>query len=105
LLACAAASPPPPPFPTRRSSDLADHAAFADGLADRAAHLVRGDAPTIHAPLAVSIVDDDVGGPYTVGPRDLFHATLRDAGISLLDRKSTRLNFSHVSISYAVFCL
>src|SRR5699024_12076044 len=23
----------------------------------------------------------------------------------LLDRKSTRLNFSHVSISYAVFCL
>src|SRR5699024_12851366 len=25
--------------------------------------------------------------------------------ISLLDRKSTRLNSSHVSISYAVFCL
>src|SRR5699024_12817251 len=24
---------------------------------------------------------------------------------ALLDRKSTRLNFSHVSISYAVFCL
>src|SRR2546429_6414368 len=69
--------------------------------------------------------------PYTVGPRDLFHATLRDAGISLvqratgnvqrivlvyaeprswkgradLDRKSTRLNSSHGYISYAVFCL
>src|SRR5438067_10213655 len=26
-------------------------------------------------------------------------------GLSLLDRKSTRLNSSHVSISYAVFCL
>src|SRR5699024_12418595 len=26
-------------------------------------------------------------------------------GIPLLDRKSTRLNSSHVSISYAVFCL
>src|SRR5207249_8243706 len=25
--------------------------------------------------------------------------------VSLLDRKSTRLNSSHVSISYAVFCL
>jgi len=58
----------------------------ADGLADRAAHLVRGDAPTIHAPLTVSIVDDDVGGPYTVGPRDLLHATLRDAGVSLAQR-------------------
>src|SRR5437660_3149214 len=26
-------------------------------------------------------------------------------GIALLDRKSTRLNSSHVAISYAVFCL
>src|SRR5699024_12846670 len=26
-------------------------------------------------------------------------------GIRILDRKSTRLNSSHVSISYAVFCL
>src|SRR5690625_6833762 len=28
-----------------------------------------------------------------------------DAGLALLDRKSTRLNSSHVAISYAVFCL
>src|SRR5699024_11495796 len=27
------------------------------------------------------------------------------ASVGLLDRKSTRLNSSHVSISYAVFCL
>src|SRR5438876_5475855 len=27
------------------------------------------------------------------------------AGVALLDRKSTRLNSSHPSISYAVFCL
>src|SRR5690606_27502804 len=33
-------------------------------------------------------------------PRDLFYA---DAGNE--DRKSTRLNSSHVKISYAVFCL
>src|SRR5207249_11125546 len=32
----------------------------------------------------------------TVGGREVFHC---------LDRKSTRLNSSHVSISYAVFCL
>src|SRR2546429_1257720 len=30
---------------------------------------------------------------------------LRQMGISLLDRKSTRLNSSHGYISYAVFCL
>src|SRR5207249_11387216 len=32
----------------------------------------------------------------------LAHVVIRDSG---LDRKSTRLNSSHVSISYAVFCL
>jgi hypothetical protein len=31
----------------------------------------------------VSIVDDDVGGPYAVGPRDVFTQTLRDAGVAL----------------------
>src|SRR5690625_6836620 len=30
---------------------------------------------------------------------------LRQHGIEVLDRKSTRLNSSHVAISYAVFCL
>src|SRR5690242_21616061 len=28
-----------------------------------------------------------------------------DAAVEVLDRKSTRLNSSHMSISYAVFCL
>src|SRR5699024_11718826 len=31
--------------------------------------------------------------------------SLRSAMIAVIDRKSTRLNSSHVSISYAVFCL
>src|SRR3989337_3145968 len=30
---------------------------------------------------------------------------VEDEGLGLLDRKSTRLNSSHGSISYAVFCL
>jgi len=75
-------------LPDQGEPGLSDHAAFADGLADRAAHLVRGDAPTIHAPLTVSIVDDDVGGPYTVGPRDLFTNTLRDAGVAIGKRET-----------------
>jgi len=73
-------------LPDQGEPDLASHAAFADGVADRAAHLARGDAPLIHAPLTVSIVDDDVGGPYTVGPRDVFHQALRDAGVALAQR-------------------
>src|SRR5690625_6837693 len=32
-------------------------------------------------------------------------STLLGAGLALEDRKSTRLNSSHVAISYAVFCL
>jgi len=63
--------------------DLAAHGAFAAGLADRAVQLLRGEPPALRAPLAVSIVDDDVGGPYTVGPRDVFIDALRDAGVSV----------------------
>src|SRR5699024_5444757 len=35
----------------------------------------------------------------------LVSGDLADAFVILIDRKSTRLNSSHVSISYAVFCL
>src|SRR5699024_11759650 len=35
--------------------------------------------------------------------KNQFNKSLKHAGIE--DRKSTRLNSSHVSISYAVFCL
>src|SRR5207249_7351322 len=40
--------------------------------------------------------------PYRHEPEDLLG---RDSHRSDADRKSTRLNSSHVSISYAVFCL
>jgi beta-glucosidase-like glycosyl hydrolase len=66
--------------------DLAAHAAFADGVADRALYLVRGKRPPLRdvargGAARVAIVDDDVGGPYRVGPRDIFEKALRDAGI------------------------
>src|SRR5690606_41641854 len=38
-------------------------------------------------------------------PGQEHQVTLRDARRQRLDRKSTRLNSSHVKISYAVFCL
>src|SRR5690625_6952736 len=50
--------------------------------------------------------------PVPVGPDFRpcsFHVDervgIRDAAIGMKDRKSTRLNSSHVAISYAVFCL
>jgi beta-glucosidase len=69
--------------PDQGPPDVAAHALFADQLADRVTHIVRGDAPALRAPLAVSIVDDDVGGPYTVGPRDVFAQELQKAGVGI----------------------
>jgi beta-glucosidase len=60
---------------------LVEHQRFADGLADRAVHLVRGEAPRLAPPFSIEIVDDDVGGPYSIPPRDVFHATLRALGV------------------------
>src|SRR5699024_11910478 len=71
-----------PSFPTRRSSDLGDPVPHHPGRPlHRAAAAVSG-AVCHHRPH---------GGP------------VHPAGGQ--DRKSTRLNSSHVSISYAVFCL
>ena len=86
-------------LPDQGEPDRAGHATFADGLADRAAHLVRGDPPRIETPLSVSIVDDDLGGPYTVGPRDVFHQTLREAGVSLVQRATG--NLQRIVLLYA----
>src|SRR5437773_9243870 len=71
-------------FPTRRSSDLAGHA-------------LRLQAP-----------EPVVGRPPGEGGLDERgqHVAVRDAvAVGPEDRKSTRLNSSHITISYAVFCL
>src|ERR1035441_8731190 len=39
------------------------------------------------------------------GPARLWRASCRIAAVPSPDRKSTRLNSSHLGISYAVFCL
>jgi hypothetical protein len=60
---------------------LAEHQRFADGLADRAIHLVRGAAPQLGPAVEIAIVDDDVGGPYTIPPRDVFAKSLAERGL------------------------
>ncbi len=66
------------------SADLQSHAAFADRLADRLIQFVRGEPVSLRGPIGITIVDDDLGGPYTVGPRDVFHATLRASGVNVV---------------------
>src|SRR5690625_6204318 len=53
-----------------------------------------------------------IGDNYTMGPADAVRAidfikpsVVIPMHYNTLDRKSTRLNSSHVAISYAVFCL
>src|SRR5207302_6506588 len=83
-------------FPTRRSSDLADPA-----LSPGPGRLPRR---RLHASVrrvggwrdAASTHDRQVECRIGRAP---------ERGSDRLDRKSTRLNFSHVKISYAVFCL
>jgi beta-glucosidase-like glycosyl hydrolase len=64
-------------------TQLVEHQRFADGLADRAVHLLRGEAPSLGKAVSVTIVDDDVGGPYLIPPRDVFARTLVGGGVGV----------------------
>src|SRR5699024_12553682 len=81
-------------FPTRRSSDLVGKTELAKSLADflfdDEKALIRIDMSEYGEKHTVSRLVGAPPGYVETGDRD---------------RKSTRLNSSHVSISYAVFCL
>src|SRR5690606_41832297 len=83
-------------FPTRRSSDLL---APVDDVAEKAFALIReGLKAKKVAALAKAVLFRRA--------RTLMIRPLGDGLVAnTLDRKSTRLNSSHVKISYAVFCL
>src|SRR5690349_22490239 len=81
--------PRSPLFPTRRSSDLFWVVA-REGSVSRAAKQLRVTQPTVSE--QIHALEDN-----------LDEKLLRREGRR--DRKSTRLNSSHVEISYAVFCL
>src|SRR5207249_10549756 len=84
-----------PSFPTRRSSDL-------DFPAIRAAH-ERIRAYIHRTPVLTSSRLDAASGASLFFKCENFQ---KDGAFKARgDRKSTRLNSSHVSISYAVFCL
>src|SRR5690606_41086790 len=88
----------PPPlhsFPTRRSSDL------------HPAHTVLPDNGGLAGIRGSGNIQRQAVRPHRAGSAQIA-AGPGGPGISAgatLDRKSTRLNSSHVKISYAVFCL
>src|SRR5207253_7241504 len=87
-------------FPTRRSSDL--DTATAAPVARQGRELSRKLKE-----LKDSLYNSDVqrdAGQDDIHYLNRFQDRLQGLGFAL-DRKSTRLNSSHVAISYAVFCL
>src|SRR5690606_40480049 len=97
--ACLVAPPDLPSFPTRRSSDLQRKYIYAM----RRAVLEDQDISTRLEEMFANLVDDaiEIYAPDNVIPEEWDLEGLEKQ----LDRKSTRLNSSHVKISYAVFCL
>src|SRR5690606_41417806 len=97
LLCCRGVLRDLPSFPTRRSSDLHRRAAAGQPGGQGAA----GDRGAAAAVAAVPGQGQDAVQPQG-GTRMSIAMRAPGAG---KDRKSTRLNSSHVKISYAVFCL
>src|SRR5207248_10148170 len=94
----------PPPlhsFPTRRSSDLAELANRHSGSgAQRDESPIRGGEVDAVVPRRNTAVGEisEAGARRHLCVETPLH-------VSGQDRKSTRLNSSHRTISYAVFCL
>src|SRR5699024_11522357 len=89
-------------FPTRRSSDLGD-----------GTHVAVENCKVISGGEYDCCIQVSGGASLRVADSNIskYHTAIAVIGspvsrtTAVIDRKSTRLNSSHVSISYAVFCL
>src|SRR5690606_42023214 len=94
----------PPSFPTRRSSDLSPKP-FRLSVEVGSLH---SPIATVSGRLLLAAMKPDALAEFLDMQPDyltMSSAQRRDFHERLADRKSTRLNSSHVKISYAVFCL
>src|SRR5690606_41954087 len=94
-------APELPSFPTRRSSDLMH--APAIGQRPGRVRIVAGSRLRCLGLLRTQ--QESGGGDGEVGMGRGCVAMQELVQVPVQDRKSTRLNSSHVKISYAVFCL
>src|SRR5699024_11633497 len=84
-------------FPTRRSSDLGSQPRLGPRVRSRSSLGSHHDRTRRQRATSITT---------RVGPvREYTENGVPCAATPMKDRKSTRLNSSHVSISYAVFCL
>src|SRR5690349_22421223 len=90
-------------FPTRRSSDLARIDAGGDAIVDDHAHAAAGRERAFAR--REGLVEDPVARLKEPAANHQERNYRTAATFTQKDRKSTRLNSSHVEISYAVFCL
>src|SRR5205807_9093720 len=91
--------PPLPSFPTRRSSDLGLH------LARRSGRTSVARATVTATPFGDNLFDLATSFDVLYSLEAADEQAAVDELFRILDRKSTRLNSSHLVISYAVFCL
>jgi beta-glucosidase len=61
-----------------------DESGWSSQLAERVVHMIRERMPQLPQPWHLSIVDDDVGGPYPAPSRDPLISALRAGGIDLV---------------------
>src|SRR5690606_42139810 len=92
-------------FPTRRSSDLREAERAEELFASSTGSAQRLDS-AVSARDAADAALQLAKAQLQSAEIDLDRTTIRAAisGVVGLDRKSARLNSSHVKISYAVFC-
>ena len=60
-----------------------DESGWSSQIAERVVHMVRGRMPQLPQPWHLTIVDDDLGGPYPAPSRDPLTSSLRAGGIEL----------------------
>src|SRR5207249_10865385 len=91
-------------FPTRRSSDLVfnSSAGVKNELEKLWEYAAERCLPGL---IVISGLDKEGTAWASLVEENEKALEIRTVPLSMPDRKSTRLNSSHVSISYAVFCL
>src|SRR5699024_12351001 len=105
---CTAAAPPPPPTVTLSLHDALP--IFALDVQKPGGNLPQAalDAVSVlidHRNFIVLINRNDRHSTHVLNYFTESNLIIGHGHLVLADRKSTRLNSSHVSISYAVFCL
>src|SRR5690606_40639270 len=92
-------------FPTRRSSDLGTDHALAGDFFLHQFDIVRPDVGHRAGVADITVLRRRQAHVTDFGPAAADAATEQIHLAEKTDRKSTRLNSSHVKTSYAVFCL